>query len=111
MGNKCSNPERGIVSRSIDRAVISKLELKQSSVLVSLLVTTNILQYIAQNVIDHFCLIICLQMKSTSKLQLCTKLVPEMTLKLADKFHILVRSNSFQNTMQTHHLSKEQMRD
>lgn len=46
-------------------------------------------------------------MKSTTKLQFRTKLITEMTLKLVDKFYILVRCNGLWNTMQIHHLFKE----
>ena len=106
-GTSVDNLKRSLTSRSIYHTVVSKLDLRQGGFLVSLAVNTSTLKHIVQSAIDCLCLTICLQMKSTTKLQLCAKFIPEITRKLTDELHISVKNDSFWNTVQTHQFSKE----
>lgn len=96
-------------SRSIHPIVVIKLDLRQCSFPVLLLVTTNTMKYVAQCAIDHFYLFIYLWVKIIIKMQSSAELVPKMTLKLANELHIPFKNYSFWNIVQTHHFLKEQI--
>ena len=109
MGNKCKQSQKSSCQLIDSPSYCKKTRPKARQLPSFVACHHKHSQHVAQSVIHHLYLTICLEMEGPTKLQLCAKHIPKVLPEFTNKLHIPGRSNSLCNTMQIYYRTKEQM--